>query len=110
MLKAKNSNKTPAVSGTQTDREQTAPLTAEDVRAIVAEVLRAQNTAPPREIIGFDELVARLPQGPRTLREEIKRGRIPHIRLPGARRLLFDWQSVQRSLLRFEQGGIQHAE
>ena len=57
--------------------------------------------------LSFHALCARVPLGPRTLREEIKRGRIPHIRLPGARRLLFDWDAVRASLLRYQSGGIQ---
>ena len=108
MAKANSSEETPAASEAQTVRAETAPLTAYDVRCIVEEILKTHHSAPVREIISFDDLVARLPQGPRTLREEIKKGRIPAIRLPGARRLMFDWENVQRSLRRFERGGIEH--
>ncbi len=75
-----------------------------------AESPTPRNPQPSTRLEGFLDvpaLLARLPISERTLREEIKRRRIPVIRLPGSRRLLFDWPSVQRSLLRFQQGGIQ---
>ena len=83
------------------------PLTAATVRALVEELLRQHTTAPKSEIIGFDEVVARLPLSARSLRSEIHKGRIPHIRLPGARRLLFDWPAVLRSLNRFSHGVVE---
>lgn len=110
MAKAKSSKETPAAGEAQTVHDSAVPLTAYEVRRIVEETFKSYKIAPPREIIGFDDLVARLPLGARTLREEIKKGRIASIRLPGARRLMFDWDNVQRSLLRYEKGGIQHAE
>lgn len=84
------------------------PLTAADVRAIVESILRENQTPKiEREIIGFNELVARLPLGARSLREGIKEGWIPTIRFPGGRKLLFDWEIVRAALRRFEKGGIQ---
>jgi hypothetical protein len=78
---------------------------------------RAESSAPrnpqpqpstlPEGFLDVPGLLARLPISERTLREEIKKRRIPAIRLPGSRRLLFDWPSVQRSLLRFQTGGVQ---
>lgn len=55
--------------------------------------------------LDFPGLCDRVPLGERTLREHIAEGRIPHIRLPGGRRLLFHWPTVQAALLRFEKGG-----
>ena len=55
----------------------------------------------------FEGLLAAVPLGERTLREEIKIGRIPCIRLPGGRRLIFHLPSVERALLRFQRGGIE---
>lgn len=65
-----------------------------------------KNPLPPN-FTDFDGLMAAVPLGPRTLREEIKKGRIPTIRLPGGRRLLFHLPSVERALLRFQRGGIE---
>ena len=55
--------------------------------------------------LDFKQLCERLPLGERTLREAIKRRQIPHVRLPGARRLLFDWENVRAALLRYQKGG-----
>ena len=52
------------------------------------------------------ELQRRIPVAPRTLTTWIKRGFIPHCRLPGSRRLLFDWRAVEAALKRHEQGGV----
>lgn len=60
---------------------------------------------PPPGFLDFKQLCERLPLGERTLREAIKRRQIPYVRLPGARRLLFDWENVRAALLRYQQGG-----
>ena len=51
------------------------------------------------------QLRERLPLSERTIRGEIKKGHIPCIKLHGARRLLFDWESVRTALLRQQRGG-----
>jgi len=61
----------------------------------------------PAGITDFVGLCAAVPLSERTLREEIKKGRIPAIRLPGGRRLLFHMPSVEKALLRFQRGGIE---
>lgn len=68
-------------------------------------------TAPPPEqgvpspkFIDFAELSRHVPLCERSLREAIRRGRIPSIRLPGSRRVMFHWDSVQEALLRLQRG------
>jgi len=63
--------------------------------------------ALPPNFTDFTGLLAAVPLSERTLRAEIKRGRIPAIRLPGGRRLIFHIPSVERALLRFQRGGIE---
>jgi len=66
------------------------------------------NSTPAHHgLLDFAGLCARVPLSERTLRTAIKRRQIPHIRLPGARRLLFDWPAVQASLARYQKGGIE---
>lgn len=64
-----------------------------------------QQNAPVVGFLDFKQLCQRVPLSERTLREAIKRRQIPHIRLPGARRLLFDWETVRVALLRHQRGG-----
>ena len=97
MKKAKVCNKPLADSGHHT--ENTAAMSDQDVRALVEEILAKHRVDPPSEIIGFDVLVSRLPLSARSVRAEVKGGKIPHIRLPGARKLLFDWRAVQDALI-----------
>ena len=54
--------------------------------------------------IDFAELSRHVPLCERSLRQAIRDGRIPSIRLKGARRLLFHWGSVQEALLRLQRG------
>lgn len=63
------------------------------------------NKGAPLGLLDLAGLAARVPLGERTLREEIKKRRIPSIRLPGGRRLLFHWPSVEAALLRYQRGG-----
>ena len=50
------------------------------------------------------ELLPRLRVSRRTLATWRSRGVIPFIRLPGSRRILFDWNSVRAALLRQQKG------
>jgi hypothetical protein len=61
----------------------------------------------PLGFTDFDGLRAAVPLSERTLRSEIKKGRLPAIRMPGGRRLLFHLPSIEKSLLRFQRGGIE---
>jgi len=49
----------------------------------------------------FEQLAKQLPLSPRKLRGLIADGAIPVIRLPGSRRLLFDWPAVEAALRRY---------
>jgi predicted site-specific integrase-resolvase len=49
-----------------------------------------------------DELLRRLPICRRTLISWRKSGEIPFVRLPGARRILYHWASVEAALLRLQ--------
>ena len=70
----------------------------------------APSTTPAQTLVflTFIELCALVPLSERTLREAIKRGQIPAIRLPGARRLLFDRHAVEAALRRYQRGGIEN--
>lgn len=70
-------------------------------------VTNRENSEPVHGFLDFAGICARVPLSERTLREAIKRRQIPHIRLPGARRLLFDWPSVQAALARYQKGGTE---
>ncbi|MSU62123.1 MAG: hypothetical protein EXS31_06965 [Pedosphaera sp.] len=81
------------------------------LRPLVEEILREfgshqleRGTSPG--FVDFNGLCAAVPLSARTLRELIKKRIVPHIRLSGGRRLLFSLSNVEKSLLRFEKGGI----
>jgi excisionase family DNA binding protein len=61
---------------------------------------------PPPGFLSAEQLLQRLPISRGTLRNWIKAGKLPVIRLTG-RRLLFDWESVRTALLRRQRGGAQ---
>jgi predicted site-specific integrase-resolvase len=46
------------------------------------------------------QILPRLGVSRRTLSSWRERGQIPFVRLPGSRRILFDWESVRNALLR----------
>lgn len=92
---------TPPQSGNEAAPEWVRPL----IEAAVREALAAHQT--PGRFLELPELLEMVPLGERTVRAAIRRGWIPHIRLPGARRLLFDPVAVRASLRRFETGGVQ---
>ena len=54
--------------------------------------------------IDFTELSRHVPLCERSLREAIRRGKIPSVRLPGARRIIFHLESVELALLRMQRG------
>ena len=61
---------------------------------------------PPKEsatpsFIDFATLRPRVPLCDRALREKIRKGVIPSVLLPGSRKRLFHWPSVQAALLRY---------
>lgn len=71
-----------------------------------SKITGSKDSGLPAGITDFKGLMASIPLGERTLREAVKSGRIPSIRMPGGRRLLFHLASVERALLRFQRGGI----
>lgn len=66
--------------------------------------LTLQQVAILAAFIDFTELAKRVPLCERSLREAVRRGKIPSIKLPGARRVMFHWDSVQAALLRMQRG------
>jgi predicted site-specific integrase-resolvase len=52
--------------------------------------------------INEKQLLARLPVARRTLANWRKMGRIPFVKLPGSRRVLYHWKSVEAALLRMQ--------
>jgi predicted site-specific integrase-resolvase len=65
-----------------------------------------ERTAPPAPT-GFQSTSQILPLlgvSRRTFGTWRKRGLIPYVRLPGSRKLLFDWASVRAALLRRQNG------
>ena len=55
--------------------------------------------------IDLKELKRRLPLCERTLREYTRTKKMPSIRLPGSRRFLYHWPSIESWLLRNQIGG-----
>jgi hypothetical protein len=71
-------------------------------------MLNEQTSSATAETPGFiseSQLLARIPVCRRTLNSWRQKKLIPFIRLPGSRRLLYDFESVRGALLRMEQGG-----
>lgn len=54
--------------------------------------------------ITLQEMTERLPMTEQTIRKKCKKGLLPFIKLPGSRRLLFDWETVRNTLLRHQRG------
>jgi hypothetical protein len=69
-----------------------------------APALPPNQSASTPKFIDFAELSRHIPLCERTLRQAIRDGRIPSIRLPGARRIIFHYESVQAALLRMQRG------
>jgi len=69
----------------------------------------SQQQAAPGEAGFIDEntLLERLPVSRRTLFAWRENGKIPCVRLPGGRRVIYHWPSVELALLRNQKGGVQ---
>jgi hypothetical protein len=65
----------------------------------------ATEQKPSETFIDFESLLARVPMCERSLREAVRKGYIPSIVLPGARKRLFHWPSVEAALRRQQQTG-----
>jgi excisionase family DNA binding protein len=59
----------------------------------------------PADFISETEMLKRLQVSRRTLFAWREAGKIPCVRLPGGRRVLFHWPSVEAALLRRQNGG-----
>jgi hypothetical protein len=68
-----------------------------------ASALPPHQSASPSGFIDFATLAPRVPLCERALRDAIRRGHIPSIVLPGARKRLFWWPAVEAALRRFQQ-------
>ena len=70
-------------------------------------IANASQQATPGEagFIDETELLKRLPVSRRTLWQWRETGKIPCVRVPGGRRVIFHWESVQAALLRLQKGG-----
>lgn len=55
------------------------------------------------DFIDFNTLHSRIPLCERTLRDQIRSGDIPSILLPGSRKFIFHWPSVEAALRRRQQ-------
>jgi hypothetical protein len=77
----------------------------EDMKRTVEDIKRTHGIERERVpandgVIDYPALKARIPVCDRTLREWIRKGIIPSVRLPGARRRLFFWKDVEAALRR----------
>ena len=66
-----------------------------------------QATSGETGFIDEKQLLKLLPVSRRTLWQWRETGKIPCVRLPGGRRVLFHWPSVEAALLRRQKGGAQ---
>jgi hypothetical protein len=57
-------------------------------------------------IIDFRTLNQRIPYSARSLRDAVRKGLIPSIVLPGGRKRLFHWPSVEAALKRLQQAAV----
>mgnify|MGYP000633943358 CR=1 FL=1 len=66
------------------------------------------SSAPAQEpgFIDEKELLARLPVSRRTLWQWREDGKIPCVRVPGGRRVIYHLPSVEAALLRLQKGGV----
>jgi len=67
-----------------------------------ASALPPNQSASPPKFIDFAELSRHVPLCERSLREAIRRGHIPSVRLAGMRRNIFHLESVMAALLRVQ--------
>lgn len=86
--------------------EQNNTTTTENTTGLADGAGTAPKLMPVGEtFLGFEKLLPRLPVGERSVREWTRQGIIPSIRLPGSRRVLYHWPSVEAALLRQQRGG-----
>ena len=93
----------PAARHTKTQM-QTENISGNAAKVDAAIALPPIQNKLPTSFINFEELKRHVPLCERSLREAVRRGQIPSIRLPGGRRVVFHWDSVQAALLRMQCG------
>lgn len=64
-----------------------------------------QGIDPRSGFIDFNQLHPLIPTSARTLRNWIAQGLIPYVQMPGSKRHLFHWPTVQAALMRHQHGG-----
>ena len=57
--------------------------------------------------LDFKGIAEKIPLSDRSLRAAVRSGAIPSIVLPGGRKRLFHWPSVEAALRRHQTGGVQ---
>ena len=72
-----------------------------------ADEAKAESKSAYADFIDEKQLLTRLPVSRRTLWQWRETGKIPCVRVPGGRRVLFHWPSVEAALLRRQKGGAQ---
>jgi len=94
------------MNGERKDFLSVTPPASPDMRETGIRAKQSQAPAGETAFIDEKELLNRLPVCRRTLTSWRKRGRIPFVKLPGSRRVLYHWQSIEAALLRMQQNGV----
>jgi hypothetical protein len=83
------------------EEENQAGTKGTDGQAATANNIHSPCKAPQGFIL-YEQLRSCVPFCDRTLRDAIRKGLIPSVVLPGGRRRLFHWPSVEAALLRMQ--------
>jgi len=75
--------------------------------AALPEAIPSNESARGNDFLSLEQLAEMLGVSVGTIRNWRRRGLLPTIELPGARRIIFDRQSVRDALLRRQRGGAQ---
>jgi len=89
------------------DEEQNINVTANTLSSAENAVTNLTLPSVDEVFVDLEIILPRLPICERVAREWTRLGKIPSIRLPGSRRILYHWPSVHAALLRMQRGGPQ---